>query len=138
MTQVAPTSAVARFLFSQHLKKGRKLRPNAFEPPDDLKMSVCVRDGLSDIDAQQWGVDHASRDGVPPKGFASLHVINLLAERLRVERDDIPPRHANVVGWPSDDAERLNISQAIRATVKPEDLYLPNLTTTSSADSGAE
>lgn len=111
---VGPDSDVARFLFSGHLKKGRILRPNAFMPPDDdLKLSVCVSDGLETEAIHEWGALHASRDSQGAKGFALLHVANVLAENLVVQRDDSPPRHAEVFGWPEDKEARLDIAKQL-------------------------
>jgi hypothetical protein len=113
---VAAESDVARFLFSGHLK-GNRVRPNAFIPPEnDLRLSVCVTDDLATQEIHAWGKLHASSPDREAKGFALLHVFDFHAEDLSVERDDAPPRHAEVTGWPADKEARLDVAkQLVRA-----------------------
>jgi hypothetical protein len=110
---VSAESDVARFLFSGHLK-GNRVRANAFIPPEnDLPLSVCVTDDLATEDIHAWGKLHASSPDREAKGFALLHVIDLHAEDLAVERDDEPTRHAEVAGWPADKEARLDVAKQL-------------------------
>ena len=114
-------SDVARCLFRGHTK-GNKVRPNAFMPPEeDLRLPVCVVDGLDAEAIHRWGKEHASTEDRPARGYALLHVKDILAEDLTVERDDHPPLHADVFGWPIDKDARLDIAkQLVQATVRVE------------------
>lgn len=123
-TVVDPESDVARFLFTGHLKKNRIVRPNAFMPPeDDLRLSVCVRDGLDTPAVYDWGNAHAARRDIErdvtevPRGFAVLHVKDVVSENLTVERDDVPPRHAEIGNWKPEKEARLETAKQLVALV---------------------
>jgi hypothetical protein len=110
---VADASDVARFLFTGHLK-GSRVRASAFLPPsNDLRLSVCVTDGLDVSAIHSWGQKNVATVEREPKGFALLHVHDIVAERLSVERDDVPPRHAEIVGWPEEKEARLDIAKQL-------------------------
>jgi hypothetical protein len=95
---------LARFLFSQkHFKRTEsRATPEAFMPPPDLQLSVYL---ITDMSADDiWGVEKGVLTQHPkPRlyGRADINVGVVHAQKLKAFRDDDPPRHVNVVGWPS-------------------------------------
>jgi hypothetical protein len=71
-------------------------------PPPDLQLSVYL---ITDMSADDiWGVEKGVLTQHPkPRlyGRADINVGVVHAQKLKAFRDDDPPRHVNVVGWPS-------------------------------------
>lgn len=51
----------------------------------------------------------------PPYGFASIVASLVYEEGLLIEADNIPPRHAEIIGWPIDEAHQKSIAQVLAA-----------------------
>lgn len=71
-------------------------------PPPDLQLSVYL---ITDMSADDiWGVGKGVLTQHPQLrlyGRADINVGVVHAQKLKAFRDDDPPRHVNVVGWPS-------------------------------------
>lgn len=70
-------------------------------PPPDLQLSVFLVTSLPSMDVWELG------KGVPNKhprpslyGKADITVGTVQDQNLKASRDDDPPRHVNIVGWP--------------------------------------
>lgn len=75
--------------------------------PQDWKTSVFRVDGLSQTDVAKIGAAHvASRLGRPLHGWGRLTVQSVISVGLQIEADDVPKRHANIVGWPEGKARK--------------------------------
>ena len=84
-------------------KRHWKTRFSAFMPPPDRELSTFNVDGLTDT--QIWPLGEAVRLERAVErmyGRAELPVSAVLAQDLKAIRDDNPPRHVIVVGWPTD------------------------------------
>lgn len=99
-----PDDLLARFLFFQkHFKRTEnRATPEAFMPPPDLQLSVyLVTDMLADA---VWDVGKgvlAQHRQPRLYGRADIDVAAVHAQKLKAFRDDDPPRHVSVLGWPS-------------------------------------
>ena len=108
---VATDEPLARFLthsyhYSHH--KG-EVKPAAFEPPPDLRLSVFRIDGLVIADVWRIGKEQViEKMKVPAKlhGFADIKASTIQDSNLSIESDNDPPRHASVVGWPEEKQKR--------------------------------
>ena len=84
-----------------------------------MELSVFRVDGLSEEEI--W--THARRYALPPgrniHGRADLADKAIAASGpLRVDYDDSPPRHANVVGWPKEKDEQLALAQDLASAAR--------------------
>lgn len=72
-----------------------------------LEVSVFRIFGLSD--AEIWHIGDA---GLRPPGRSTLYargdltVNSVERNQLQVAPDDVPPRHANIIGWPDEKSEQ--------------------------------
>lgn len=85
---------------------------------DDHCLSVFVIDGMNDSAIHAHGVAWATRPGPPPmspKAFGKIGVDAVLKQNLSVHRDNNPPLHAVVVGWPTEKSEWKLIAQELAA-----------------------
>ena len=48
-------------------------------------------------------------------GRADIQALNILEINLQVNPDNIPPRHANIIGWPELKEEQKSIAQELAA-----------------------
>src|SRR5262249_13310164 len=97
---------LARFLFQKsHFKRTEnRATPEAFMPPTDLKLSVYLTTGVPETEI--WSLGRAVLVEHPkPRlyGRADVSVEAIHHQKLKAFRDDDPPRHVNVTGWPSYD-----------------------------------
>ncbi len=125
----APNEALplSRFAFTKKWVSkadgGFRLKYHAFMPRSvhghPLEVSVFRVDGLSE--AQIW--EHGRRYALPPgrnfhgRGDVTLHVVNATGP-LRLEFDEPPPRHANVVGWPTERDQQLALAQDLASRAR--------------------
>lgn len=82
-------------------------------PAADRQLSTFITTGLPDEDV--WDIADKAIVGRPTNGRGDLGTGPVLAEGLEIVRDDDPPRHANVTGWPTDKAAQKEIAQALAA-----------------------
>jgi hypothetical protein len=99
-----PEDLLARFLFQKsHFKRTEKrATPEAFMPPPDLKLSVYRITKLPE--GEVWTIGRSVLEQHPqPRlyGRADVRVGAVQDVKLKALQDDDPPRHVNVVGWPS-------------------------------------
>lgn len=105
---------LARFIFSaNHFAATKKrVKPAAFMPPQNLQLSVFRIQDLTD--EETWDVAVAITDrSVRARG--DIAVSGVRGASLDVEPDDIPLRHANIVGWPKDKAKQKQIAMELAA-----------------------
>jgi hypothetical protein len=99
-----PDDLLARFLLQKnHFKRaGNRPIPEAFMPPLDLKLSVYQITNLPEMDIWTLGRG-VLREHPQPRlyGRADVRVGVVHDQKLKAIRDDNPPRHVNVVGWPN-------------------------------------
>lgn len=99
-----PDDLLARFLLQKsHFKRTEnRATPEAFMPPPDLKLSVYQIANLPDVQIWTLGRNVLQQHPQPRLyGRADVRVGAVHDQKLKAVRDDDPPRHVNVVGWPS-------------------------------------
>lgn len=107
---------LARFLLSKrhYARTKGAIRPGAFLPPPDLRLSVFRTQGLELDEIWELG----AREAAAPSDrtlYGSAHVVTsqVRAQYLDVEADEPPDRHANIIGWPADKNARTAIAQGL-------------------------
>ncbi len=99
-----PDDLLARFLLQKnHFKRAEnRATPEAFMPPPDLKLSVYQITNLPDVQIWTLGRNVLQQHPQPRLyGRADVRVGGVHDQKLKAVRDDDPPRHVNVVGWPN-------------------------------------
>lgn len=90
------------------------MKPSGVMPAKDGKTSVFRIGGLTDLSVLAIG-----RRQVGEKrglhGWGVFEVRAVLNVGLRLEPDDVPPRHANIVGWPEDKDAIIEMAQDLSA-----------------------
>lgn len=121
---VGREESLGRYLTqSNHFsRKHNSVRPLAFYPPPaDLQLSVFRIDGLNKN--QLWEIGQSCIRNRPQKtlyGVADIKVFKVQTRGLHVAPDNIPVRHANIVGWPEEIARRNSIAQELAADAIPK------------------
>jgi hypothetical protein len=82
-------------------------------PPRDLKLSTFVTTGLEP--SEIWELGDQAIVGRSTYGSADIEAQAVASEGLGIERDDSPPRHANIVGWPREKDAQKEIAQSLAA-----------------------
>ncbi|WP_142524427.1 hypothetical protein [Methylacidimicrobium cyclopophantes] len=113
---------MARFVtVSRWVREDRTIRPDAFVPPPDLRLSVTRHDALS-VEGL-WSIGRAVVAQVARtrkaelSGRADRCVRDVLRFGLATEAAPVPgnPYHAEIVGWPAEKAAQKNIAQQLAA-----------------------
>lgn len=97
---------VARFLFQKGHYSAQKgiVKPGAFLPKNG-QTSVFEISGLAEADVRLIGETAGTPRGRNPRGRGELGTRDVTAAGLLFVRDDVPPRHGNLLGWPSQGEE---------------------------------
>lgn len=106
---------LSRFLTSTRqfaATKGR-VKASAFMPAPDLNLSVFVTTGIGD--EATWSIANFAVADRTVYGRGEVSLAIVAKQGLSVVRDDVPERHANVTGWPSDKDAQKELAQALAA-----------------------
>lgn len=95
--------ALARFAVRSGQITATLVKPKLLEPNRQLELSVFRVDGLGQEAIQEIGVDVVRRrpDANRLYGWAELDEAAVQLVSLTVDDDNTPPRHANIIGWPT-------------------------------------
>ena len=120
--QVRPDEPLSRYLlqtgyFSRHQ---RRIKPHAFLPePSTRATSVFRTSGLIETEIWRIAEEHVSGPaGRTIHGRADILVSQVEATGLCVDPDNVPERHAEIVGWPQEKHERLSLAQHLAAVAE--------------------
>lgn len=104
MIQVEQAETLARYIYSKsyYRPSDNTVRHSAFMPPKNRRLSVFRIFGLRENEI--WELGDNLRNDQPLLGRADIKAGSVNGTGLAVEADDIPHRHANIVGWPDDDS----------------------------------
>ncbi len=110
----------------QFLRKWRfpdgRIRPLAFQiPKNEMELSVFRRVGLADDDVWRLARTHAKSPGRKERihGAAEVSMGAVLKARLHARCDEPPPRHAVLVGWPTDKEQMLQVANELARDAQP-------------------
>ena len=81
------------------------VKPSAFMPAPNLQLSVFRIKGLDQDAIWELGEKEVVSKIIPIKtlyGMAKILSLSVKATGLRIDPDDTPPRHANIIGWPQE------------------------------------
>ena len=111
---------IARYITTKRWYSREKnvVKPQAFMPPPDLRLSVFRIDNLSEPEIWKIGFTKVIGKMNQPRtlhGRADIQALNILEINLQVNPDNIPPRHANIIGWPELKEEQKSIAQELAA-----------------------
>jgi len=120
---VNSNESLARYLTqSNHFSTAtHSVKPKAFDPPPNLRLSVFRIDNLAIEDVWQIGQEHVINIMPQPRnlyGYADIKADKAQDLNLDIDADNNPPRHASIVGWPEDKSERKLIAQELAANSK--------------------
>lgn len=90
-------------------------------PPPDLHLSVFRIDGLQLEEIWEIGqreVIDAMSQSRELKGIADVKALKVQENDLEIEPDNIPSRHANIIGWPEEKEKQKIIAQELAAEAK--------------------
>jgi hypothetical protein len=92
-------------------------------PPKDLRLSVFVVDAMKDDEIHAHGVKWATRQGPPPKppkAFGKLPMVGVEKQKkFQFERDEPPPLHAVLTGWPTEKSEQKLLAEKLAEVCGP-------------------
>lgn len=104
---VSPEESLGRYLPEQSYfsPKSNTVKPRAFMPARDLRLSIFRIDGLTLEELWEIGQREVI-NAMPIKkqlyGVADIKAREIQEVELEVECDNRPPRHANIIGWPTE------------------------------------
>lgn len=109
MDQIKPEEYLTRYiLYKGHFSITRK-RPKyvVFMPSPHGETSVFCISNLSDNEI--WNIgdrEVAQKRGLPLLGRADILAFHVFNKNLKLIPDNCPPRHANIVNWPTEKSEQ--------------------------------
>jgi len=92
-----------RFLTHKNQFAASRVKSSAFLPPKNLKLSVFLTAGLTIQQIWSLGEKHLA---VTIYGRAELTITDVAAVGLKVDVNNKPERHANLIGWPTRKSEQ--------------------------------
>jgi hypothetical protein len=98
---------LGRYLFSKtHFSSQNNIvKSSAFMPPVDLHLSVFRTKGLDEKAIWDIAENEIIKKATSPctlYGRADILSMKVKSTGLEIDPDNIPPRHANIIGWPSE------------------------------------
>lgn len=114
MNPLSPTDWLARFIFNRnhYSPDKRVVKYGAFLPHRNaetsvLEVSVFRITGLPEVEIWSVGeLEVAEKSGRTLRARADISVATVQAKELHADLDDIPPGHANIVGWPDEKSKQ--------------------------------
>ena len=113
------------------MEKGRltksAVKPKLFEPNRDLELSVFCTDDLAWEEICDLGVQVAKEHRTAQRlyGWGEINKSKICGAGLRVRHDNTPPRHASIIGWHTEAAERKQQQQLLARHSTPTLLDSP-------------
>lgn len=117
---VSPTESLGRYMTDDNYfsRSRNEVKFKAFMPPRDLRLSVFRIDGLTTEEIWEMGHRRVILAMKQPRqlyGVAEIKAASVTRVNLNIVPDPLPDRHANIVGWPTDQARHLSIAQQLAA-----------------------
>lgn len=102
---IEPSEILSRYIFTEkYLRPDNSVKWQAFKPKNH-ETSVYRTSDLSEPDIWDIGRDVETMSGRSLRGRADIRTSSVLEISLDVIDSIPPPLHANIVGWPIDEAE---------------------------------
>ena len=118
---------LARFATESGRLTDSVVKPKLFEPNRALELSVFRVRGLEFVEICDIGVSVVKKHPQARRlhGWGEIEESEVQGVNLRVVYDNVPPRHANIVGWPKEASRRKNIQQFLASKARPIRLDQP-------------
>lgn len=118
---VRAAGLLARFAVESGRLTDSIVKPKLFEPNKALELSVFRVGGLVRGQIRDLGDEVVKKHPTARKlhGWGEFPESAVQEAGLRVEHDDDPPRHANIVGWPREPSERKQRQQILASRSYP-------------------
>ena len=103
MNQNENQKTLARYIYtrSQFRASDHTVKYSAFIPPEDRRLSVFRIAGLQDVEIWEIGERLRSQTLL---ARADIEPALVKTIGLGIEADEVPPRHANIIGWPEEES----------------------------------
>ncbi len=103
---VEPEERLSRYLFSRNNYSASKhtVHYSAFLPPPDRYLSVFRTSDLVEEEIWDIGDNIGRRRDKSLLGRGDIKAVAVHEAGLSIDPNDIPPRHANITGWPDDES----------------------------------
>lgn len=116
MDQIKPEENLARYILRKdHFStQQKKVKYVVFMPAPNGETSVFRISNLSE--GEIWEIGNckvAQKRELPLLGRADILASCILDRNLKLIPDNNPPRHANIVGWPSEKSEQKLIAMEL-------------------------
>lgn len=113
---VAPDDEVTRFIRpkeKRYVNNSGNLKTQAFSISEDGGISVFITSGMSAQEVWEHGDEHYANDNNTIIGRGYLLADNVFKLNLQFDYNDSPPKHANIVGLPSENDQNLSFRQSL-------------------------
>lgn len=110
-----PREVLSRFIFSRsHFNLGQgRVKPGAFLPSRDLETSVFRTVELGQEEIRRIGDMVGELSGRSLKAWAEVLAGVVFDLGLGVRPDNVPERHAAIIGWPEQKDEQISLAQQL-------------------------
>jgi hypothetical protein len=115
---IEPQDPLARFFHQRnHFSPQKKLvHRKAFIPSKELTTSVFHIVGMPQDEVAEAGTEFVKEGhGTPCYGWARFLAAAVDPVGLRIDYNNVPPRHADLIGWPKEKEEQISIAQELAA-----------------------
>ena len=103
----------ARFALESGRVTQNLAKPKLFEPNKDGELSTFDVVGLSCKDKCRLGIPVAKAQNKKLYGWAVVSCEQIREVGLQIDRDNNPPRHVNIHGWPKAREDRKSMQQEL-------------------------
>ncbi len=116
---IQPEDNMSRYIMDKnYYRADGTVRHNAFMPAKpDIRVSVYRSSGLEENEIWDIGRNYVANIRQKPLvGRADILARSVYEEELRLEEDTrVHPRHANIIGWPSEQPKQKQIALSLAA-----------------------
>ena len=119
--------ALARFAVHKGQLTAAVVKRKLVEPNQQLELSVFRVHELGDAEVRGLGIGvvQRRRDANRLYGWAEFDEALVQSVSLTLHDDDDPPRHANIIGWPTDRDERKLVESELADKATPVQVNPP-------------
>lgn len=113
LDQINPEENLARYILqkNQFSSVNQRVKYSTFMPAPNGETSVFRISTLSTNEIWKIGDSEvAQKRGLHLLARADIAASHIIKVNLKIIPDNIPPRHANIVGWPEEKSARMSIA----------------------------
>lgn len=114
-----PSDPLTRYVYSKSYFSSDRIKGGAFMPDSKGETSVFRVSGLS-RDYIRVSLALTARQDKDAKCAGHFHVRDVLAVKLRIDPNNTPERHANIVAWPLEKEEQKTLAQVLANSAELE------------------